>query len=98
MELTQILLSPVVTEKSNAKQAKHVYTFLVNLKANKIEIAKAVGKAYGVDVKKVAVISVRAKRRLAGRGKLITKRPAAKKAFVTIDAKQTLDVNKFSKK
>ncbi len=98
MELTQVLLSPVVTEKSNSKQAKHVFTFLVNRMANKIEIGKAVEKAYGVDVKKVAIIPVRAKQRLAGRGKFITKRPAAKKAFVTIDAKQTLDVNKFSKK
>lgn len=97
MELTQILLSPVVTEKSNAKQSKHVYTFLVHPQANKLDVAEAVKKAYGVRVNKVAMLTVRPKTRLTGR-RVVTKRPAAKKALVTIDPKQTIDINKFSKK
>ncbi len=98
MKFVHILLSPVVTEKSNAKQAKHVYTFLVHNKANKIEVAQAVAQAYGVTVKKVTIMNIRAKERLAGKGKLITKRHPGRKAFVTIDSKQSIDVNKFSKK
>ncbi|MFH1012644.1 MAG: 50S ribosomal protein L23 [Candidatus Peregrinibacteria bacterium] len=98
MELTKILLSPVVTEKSNAMQARHTFVFRVHLKANKIQVAEAVTKAYGVTVEKVQFISVRKKVRLVGRGREITKRRAGKKALVTINAKQVLDFNKFTKK
>lgn len=98
MELHHILLSPVVTEKSNAKQAAHVYTFMVNLKANKIRVAEAVNKFYGVDVTQVRIVPITKKVRTVGRGRVITKRSAGKKAFVTIDPKQTIDFNKFSKK
>lgn len=98
MDLHHVLQSPVVTEKSNAKQANHVYTFLVHADANKIEIANAVQQEYGVTVKQVRVMSVQKKVRLVGRGRVVTKRHAAKKALVTLDDKQSLDFNKFSKK
>lgn len=99
MEFHHILLAPVVTEKSNAKQANRIYTFLVHPHANKIQVARAVEEAYGVKVTKVNMVTVIKKVRMAGsRGRMITKRPKSKKAFVTLGPKQTLDVNKFSKK
>jgi large subunit ribosomal protein L23 len=97
MELSQVLLSPVVTEKSTHAQTTGKYTFLVNLNANKIEVARAIKSAYGVDVKAVRIVNVLSKSRIAGRGKTFTKRSAAKKAIVTLAPKQSLDVNKFSK-
>ena len=94
MDLSNVLISSVVTEKSTKSQEARKYTFLVNLNANKVEIRKAVEKGYGVKVDSVNVIPVKKKVRLAGRGREITKRHNAKKAIVTLKPKQTLDVNK----
>lgn len=95
MQLTNVLIAPVVTEKSSSAQTKSKYTFRVKAGATKIEIAKAVTKAYGVDVMSVNVIPIRKKERLVGRGRTITKRPASKKAIVTVKAKQNIDFNKL---
>ena len=94
MELANVLLSPVVTEKSTKSQESRKYTFLVNLNANKIEIGKAVEKFYGAKVQDINIIPVGKKVRLVGRGREITKRHNAKKAIVTLKPKQTLDFNK----
>ena len=98
MDSHQVLKSPIVTEKSTTAQAKHKFMFWVNQDANKIQVAQAVEETYGVDVKKVNLVWVQSKTRLAGRGKTITKRPAGKKAIVTIDPKQTIDFNKVKTK
>lgn len=94
MELTKVLISPVVTEKSTGAQENRKYSFLVHLNTNKIEVLKAVEEAYGVKVQSVNIIPVRKKTRLVGRGREITKRHAAKKAVVTLKPKQTIDFNK----
>jgi len=48
-----IIKRPALTEKSQAMQEKGKYVFVVELTANKIEIAKEVKKMYGVEVKDV---------------------------------------------
>jgi len=95
MDLTNVLKSPVVTEKSVAAQAGRKYTFFVHEDANKIEIARAIEKAYGVQVVSVNIIHTRKKVRVAGRGRTITKRHPGRKAIVTLAPKQILDVNKI---
>ena len=95
MNQSQILLAPVVSEKSTEAQAARKYTFRVNLKANKIEIAKAVEEAYGVTVEAVNIIPVAKKIRRVGRTKVITKRPMARKAVVTLKPKPTFDLDKL---
>ena len=94
MDLSNILIAPVVTEKSTSAQAARKYIFRVHLNANKVQIAKAVEAGYGSKVQAVNIIPVGKKVRLAGRGREITKRPAYKKAIVTLEPKQTLDFNK----
>ena len=94
MHFTNVLIAPVITEKSSVAQQKGKYTFHVHLDASKVEIGKAVNRAYGVDVVSVNIIPVLKKVRLVGRGRTITKRHAAKKAIVTIKAKQSIDFNK----
>ena len=94
MQLTNVLLAPVVTEKSSIAQQQGKYTFRVHSDASKVEVEKAVRKAYGVDVVKVNMMKVLKKERLAGRGRTITKRHASKRAIVTLKAKQTIDFNK----
>ena len=95
MHLTHILIAPVVTEKSATAHSQSKYTFRVHSRATKIDVANAVKLAYGVEVAAVNIIPVQKKVRMAGRGKIITKRPAARKAIVTLKAKQTIDFNKL---
>jgi large subunit ribosomal protein L23 len=61
-----ILIAPVITEKSNALIGEKVYTFRVASDANKPEIADAVEKVFKVKVKSVRTVSVVKKPRRVG--------------------------------
>ena len=95
MELTKVLISPVVTEKSTNAQADRKYTFMVHLDSNKVEVKKAIEKTYGVKVQSVNIIPVLKKVRFAGRGRQITKRQQGRKAVITLAPKQSIDFNKI---
>ena len=84
MDARDIILAPVVTEKSVALMADKKYTFKVEKTANKIQIAKAVEEIFGVKVAKVNTISMKgAKRRM---GRFEGYRSDWKKAIVTLTA------------
>jgi large subunit ribosomal protein L23 len=77
-----IILAPIITEKSmNGVQSKK-YTFKVAKDANKIQIAEAVEKLFKVKVSKVCTISVRGQMRRVGRYSGYT--ASWKKAIVTL--------------
>ena len=67
MDARDIILAPVVTEKSVTLMADKKYTFKVEKTANKIQIAKAVEEIFGVKVAKVNTISMKGKKRRMGR-------------------------------
>ncbi|HHP50876.1 MAG TPA: 50S ribosomal protein L23 [Moorella mulderi] len=77
-----IILAPVVTEKSTDLIKQNKYTFLVHPEANKIEIKKAVERLFNVKVLKVNTLMDRGKRRRMGRSEGRT--PDRKKAIVTL--------------
>lgn len=77
-----IIIAPVITEKSMSGIADKKYTFKVAKDANKIEIADAVRQLFKVDVAKVNTINVRGKERRMGRYSGYT--AAWKKAIVTL--------------
>ena len=79
----EIIIAPVVTEKSNDQLQEGKYTFKVNKKATKVEIAKAVEKLFEVKVLKVNTISVKGKKKRVGYH--VGKTSDWKKAIVTID-------------
>ena len=79
-----IIIAPVITEKSMSVIADKKYTFKVAKDANKIEIANAVEEIFKVKVAKVNTISVRGKARRMGRYEGYT--PSWKKAVVTLTA------------
>jgi large subunit ribosomal protein L23 len=55
----EILKKPLITEKASALSEKSgKYTFLVEKKANKVEIKKAVEKMYGVNVEEVNTLII----------------------------------------
>lgn len=83
-----IIIKPVVTEKSMNLQAENKYTFYVDTKANKTEIKNAIEKIFEVDVLKVNTINVKGKMKRVGR---FTGRTAAKKkAIVYLKPGQTI--------
>ena len=80
-----IIIAPVITEKSMSGIADKKYTFKVARDANKIEIAQAVEELFkGAKVAKVNTISVRGKMKRMGRYSGYT--AAWKKAIVTLKA------------
>jgi large subunit ribosomal protein L23 len=79
----EIIIAPVVTEKSNDELQEGKYTFKVNKKATKVEIAKAVEKLFEVKVLNVNTITVKGKEKRVGR--YTGKTSDWKKAIVTID-------------
>ncbi len=84
MDARDIIIAPVVTEKSVTMMADKKYTFKVDKNANKIQIANAVESIFGVKVAKVNTISMKgAKRRM---GRFEGYRSDWKKAIVTLTA------------
>ena len=85
MKIAQdIIIAPVITEKSMAGIPAKKYTFKVAKDANKIEIAEAVEKIFKVKVSKVNTISVRGKEKRMGRFSGYT--ASWKKAIVSLKA------------
>ena len=78
-----IIIEPIITEKSNDGLQEGKYTFKVNKKATKIDIAKAVEKLFEVKVLKVNTMTVKGKEKRVGRS--VGKTSDWKKAIVMID-------------
>ncbi|MDD2585987.1 MAG: 50S ribosomal protein L23 [Syntrophomonadaceae bacterium] len=81
-DFRDIIIRPVVTEKSMNMLADNKYTFMVDKKANKTEIKNAVENIFSVKVDKVATINVTGK--LKRVGKFEGRKPDRKKAIVTL--------------
>ena len=84
MEYTQILLKPLLTEKTSIlKDAVQQVTFFVHPAANKVEIKRAVEKAFDVNVLAVNVVNKAAVSRKR-QGRVIGRVSGGKKAYVTL--------------
>lgn len=85
-----IVIRPLLTEKGTQMgEDGNKVLFQVALKANKIEIRRAVEKIYGVKVNSVRTQVVRGKIKALGRN--VGKRPNWKKAIVTLEEGSTID-------
>ena len=89
-DFTDVILAPVVTEKSAANAEKNVYTFKVVKSANKIQIKDAVEKAFGVKVKSVNTLNTKTKQKRVGRYTGTTK--AYKKAIITLKDGESINI------
>ena len=82
-DIYQTVRQPVITEKSTIlREDSGVYCFRADLRANKIEIARAVEQLFGVKVADVRTSKVKGKTRRVGRR--LGKRPEWKKAWVKL--------------
>ena len=85
-----ILLAPVVSEKSYALLDQNKYTFLVDPSANKTEIKIAVEKVFGVKVTGVNTINRKGKVRRTRFG--LGARKDTKRAVVSVAAGDRIDI------
>jgi len=95
MKPSDVLVSPVITEKVNLQMERSGrYTFVVGRQANKLEIKKAVEEFYGVKVAEVntAVVPAKNKTRFTKAGLLSGRKPAYKKAIVTLAEGDSIDL------
>ena len=90
MDVHQVLLAPVVSEKSYSLIEQHKYSFKVHPDAHKTQIRQAVEELFEVKVVGVNILKVQAKpkRRGAFRGV----RPGWKKAVVQLRAGDTIEI------
>ena len=79
----EVIIAPVVTEKSNDAIQMGKYTFKVNKKATKVDIKRAVEKLFEVKVLSVNTMTVKGKEKRVGRS--VGKTSDWKKAIVTIE-------------
>ena len=86
----QIIDSPLITEKGTLlSEDGNQVLFRVPREANKAEIRQAVEKLFDVKVVKVRTLNLLGKTRRVGR--IVGKRPAWKKAYVTLAEGQSID-------
>lgn len=91
MDIYQIIVRPLVTEKgTNLSEQENQYQFEVHPDCNKVQVAAAVSKIYGVRVEKVRTINHQGKAR---RYKYkIGRTKATKKAIVTLHEEDHIDL------
>lgn len=95
MKLSEVLIKPILTEKANGQQESlRRYAFKVARKANKLEIKKAVEEFYGVTILDVntSVVPAKNKTRFTKKGFVQGRKPAYKKAMVTVAEGETIDL------
>jgi large subunit ribosomal protein L23 len=85
-----VLVRPLITEKSTRQIELGQYSFEVHRDANKIQIREAVEKTFNVQVKAVNTLNMPRKERR--RGRVIGSIPGWKKAIVTLIPGQTIDI------
>ncbi|GEP96237.1 MULTISPECIES: 50S ribosomal protein L23 [Chitinophaga] len=95
MKLSDVLIKPVISEKVNKATEKfNRFYFIVDKKANKLEIKKAVEDFYGVTVAEVntQVMPGKNKTRFTKAGFISGRKPSYKKAVITLAAGETIDL------
>jgi large subunit ribosomal protein L23 len=89
-----IIVRPLVTEKTmGAIERHHTYTFVVDVKATKPEIRRAVERAFNVKVEDVRTLRRKGKRKARRMARfLLARRPDWKRALVTLQEGQRIDI------
>lgn len=89
MEARDILIRPLITEHSTDLMAEGKFVFVVDKRANKIQIAQAVKEIFDKKVLEVNTINVKGKTKR--RGRTVGKTASYKKAIVKLEAGETIE-------
>ncbi|MCS6824212.1 MAG: 50S ribosomal protein L23 [Cytophagaceae bacterium] len=91
--MNDIIIKPLITEKASSLNESGKYVFVVNKKANKIDIQKEIQKLYNVNVEKVNTVICRGKKKFRySKRKMMTGRTSSyKKAIITVAKGEIID-------
>ncbi len=90
MHITEILKGPILTEKTYKSISDGVYTFKINVKANKFQVKMAFEKIFEVKIEKINIMNCQAKDKRVG--KFLGKKSKYKKAMIKLKPGQKLDL------
>lgn len=98
MRASEVIIRPRLTEKVNGQmEDQNRYTFVVDKRANKLEIKLAVEEFYNVKITKVrtAIVPAKNKSRFTKAGMLKGRKPGYKKSIVSLAEGDTIDLFAF---
>lgn len=84
MKINEVIVKPVLTEKSTSLVKDNFYTFQVNLRANKHQIKEVIEKLYSVKVDEIKIIIRKGKKRRIGKRQIEKTLPTIKIAIVKL--------------
>jgi large subunit ribosomal protein L23 len=90
LDTRQVLIAPVVSEKSYSLIENNKYSFRVHPKAHKLQVRQAVEELFGVKVEGVNIVKVQPKPKRRGMTK--GKKPGWKKAIVQLRAGDRIEI------
>lgn len=90
-ESTQVLLRPVISEKSYGLMDRNTYVFVIDPQATKIDVRRAVEQAFNVRVDKVNTLHRAGKARRNRRTGTYGRQASTKRAYVTLHEGDTID-------
>jgi large subunit ribosomal protein L23 len=91
MDIYEVVVRPLETEKAYLQRELGQYVFMVNRKANKAQISRAVEEIYNVNVKSVNVMNMPAKTNHIRGRRTVTRRAPWKKAIVTLAPGESIE-------
>jgi large subunit ribosomal protein L23 len=92
VDFTNIIISPIISERSMDDVSKTKFTFKVNSGANKQQIRKAVEAKFKVDVIGLKTLNMKGKTKRFGQRRIETKTSGFKKAIVVLKSGQKIDL------
>jgi large subunit ribosomal protein L23 len=92
MKTLNVILGPIITEKSMNDAAKGRYTFVVAKESTKLEIKKAIEEKFKVNVLKVATITVKGRSSKTGVKRIETVKQPFKKAIALLKTGQKISI------
>ena len=92
MDLHNVIVGPIITEKAMKEAGRGKFTFSVLRSANKTVIGKAVSAAFNVHVTAIQTVMVKGKRKRVGKKRTEVRDAVWKRAIVTLKKGEKIDI------
>jgi large subunit ribosomal protein L23 len=93
----QIIIGPIITEKSLMNQEKGVYSFWVNVAANKNQIASAFKTVFGIKPLSINTLTSKGKLKTDWKKRTPIQKSDRKKAIITLGKDQKIELLNIAK-
>jgi len=92
MKASEVLLRPRLTEKAVNLMEKNIYVFDVSLRANKVMIKTAIKDVYNVEPAKIAIASIKTKKKRSPKTGKIGTKSGGKKAYIYLKKGDSISI------